>query len=227
MTHTFGNRSFTRREMLTGMSATAIAPHVAVSQPETVGSAGSTRHRDCGTARSTKFDVERFVEDCRRARERADAHEAIHEILARAISNPEAVLLGVGEPRTGGISTLYRSADLTVLNIVWSPLMQLMPHDHRMWSVIGIYTGREDNIFWRRHENSVLATQAEAISAGRAVSLAKDVIHSVANPIGSYRIRSCGRSDGLLPRSAEKRSRLREHEGGRGRRGSVCVGCVP
>ena len=25
-----------------------------------------------------------------------------------------------------------------------------MPHNHQMWAVIGIYTGREDNIFWRR-----------------------------------------------------------------------------
>jgi len=28
--------------------------------------------------------------------------------------------------------------------------MTIMPHDHRMWAVIGIYTGREDNVFWRR-----------------------------------------------------------------------------
>ena len=25
-----------------------------------------------------------------------------------------------------------------------------MPHNHEMWAVIGVYTGREDNIFWRR-----------------------------------------------------------------------------
>jgi hypothetical protein len=25
-----------------------------------------------------------------------------------------------------------------------------MPHNHNMWAVIGIYSGREDNIFWRR-----------------------------------------------------------------------------
>ena len=28
--------------------------------------------------------------------------------------------------------------------------MTIMPHNHRMWAVIGVYTGREDNIFWRR-----------------------------------------------------------------------------
>ena len=37
-----------------------------------------------------------------------------------------------------------------MLNVIWGPGMTIMPHDHRMWAVIGVYTGREDNIFWRR-----------------------------------------------------------------------------
>ena len=28
--------------------------------------------------------------------------------------------------------------------------MTVMPHNHNMWAAIGIYTGREDNILWRR-----------------------------------------------------------------------------
>ncbi len=28
--------------------------------------------------------------------------------------------------------------------------MTIMPHEHRMWAVIGVYTGGEDNMFWRR-----------------------------------------------------------------------------
>ena len=39
---------------------------------------------------------------------------------------------------------------MTILNVVWGKRMTIMPHDHRMWAVIGVYTGREDNIFWRR-----------------------------------------------------------------------------
>jgi len=77
----------------------------------------------------------------------------------------------------------HRSADLTVLNIVWAPLMQLLPHEHNMWSLIGIYTGREDNIFWERREGQVSAVKALAVAPGRVVPLARDVIHSVTNPI--------------------------------------------
>ena len=65
-----------------------------------------------------------------------------------------------------------------------------MPHDHNMWAVIGIYTGREDNIFWRRSKDSldgrIEAAGAKALSAGDVAPLGKDVIHSVINPLTKY-----------------------------------------
>jgi len=48
------------------------------------------------------------------------------------------------------VQKLCHSSDLTILNVIWAPHMTIMPHNHQMWAVIGIYTGREDNIFWRR-----------------------------------------------------------------------------
>jgi predicted metal-dependent enzyme (double-stranded beta helix superfamily) len=132
-----------------------------------------------------KFDVQAFVADCIRAKEgNADAQAAVREVLARALSDPSAVLSGVGEPQKGGLQALHRSPDLTILNIVWSPLMQLLPHDHNMWALIGIYTGREDNIFWERRDARVAPTHASAIGRGDVIALPTDVIHSVANPIG-------------------------------------------
>jgi predicted metal-dependent enzyme (double-stranded beta helix superfamily) len=135
--------------------------------------------------KTPRFDAERFVEDCRDASlETSDAQGSVQEILARAIAKPGAVLGGLGAPQKGGIQILYRSADLTILNIVWAPLMQLRPHAHGgMWSLIGIYTGREDNIFWERRYGALEATQATAISVGYVVPLSGDTIHSVINPI--------------------------------------------
>jgi predicted metal-dependent enzyme (double-stranded beta helix superfamily) len=55
-----------------------------------------------------------------------------------------------------------------------------------MWAVIGIYTGREDNIFWRRiadRPSRVEAAGAKALGEGDVVPLSRDVIHSVTNPI--------------------------------------------
>ena len=163
--------SISRRDVLVGAGA-ALAASGAIA--------------DSAPARRTpRFDIESFVEDCRRANQQAaaDKQGAMREVVSRAMSDPRSVRTAVGEPQKGGIQTLYRSSDLTILNIVWAPLMQLLPHEHRMWSVIGIYSGREDNIFWERQQGRIAATKAASLSTGDVVTLPLEVVHSVANPI--------------------------------------------
>ena len=96
------------------------------------------------------FEAERFVADCRAAFAEDPTHKAVREVLASPVSNPAAVLKGLGEPKRAEIQKLFHSNALTIINVVWAPGMMVMPHNHRMWAVIGIYTGREDNVFWRR-----------------------------------------------------------------------------
>src|ERR1700722_637312 len=96
------------------------------------------------------FDRNQFIADCLVAIRRDPSHATAREVVAQAVAEPAAVLAGLGEPRRAGIETLYRAPELTILNVVWGARMTVMPHDHRVWAVIGIYTGREDNIFWRR-----------------------------------------------------------------------------
>ncbi len=130
------------------------------------------------------FDTDRFVDDCRDALDQGDAHKAVRELLSSAVSEPGDVLKALGEPSEAGFLKLHHADDLTILNVVWAPLMTLMPHNHNMWAVIGVYTGREDNIFWRRVDgNRVEAAGATAMSAREVHPLGKDVIHSVTNPI--------------------------------------------
>jgi predicted metal-dependent enzyme (double-stranded beta helix superfamily) len=132
------------------------------------------------------FEADQFVADCRAAFAEDSSHKAVREVLARAVSDPAAVLKGLGEPKRPEISPLFQSPSLTIINIVWPPMMTVMPHDHRMWAVIGIYSGREDNIFWRRVReapNKIEAVGAKALSEGDAEPLGTDIIHSVLNPI--------------------------------------------
>jgi predicted metal-dependent enzyme (double-stranded beta helix superfamily) len=134
------------------------------------------------------FDLERFVDECHRACAAGDGVTAVRELLAAAVADPAAVLAAVGEPARAGVQTLHRSPALTVLNVIWGPRMSQIPHDHEMWAVIGIYTGREDNIFWRRRREpgapAIEAAGARAMLAREAVPLGRDIIHSVLNPIG-------------------------------------------
>ncbi len=130
------------------------------------------------------FDKEQFIEDCKTAIQESSKPQAIREFLTEAISSPNEVIEILGEPKQAGLHTVYRSPDLTILNVVWAPLMTLMPHNHNeTWAEIGIYTGREDNIYWKRSENGIKAAGASSLSEKQVLSLGKNIIHSVINPI--------------------------------------------
>jgi predicted metal-dependent enzyme (double-stranded beta helix superfamily) len=132
------------------------------------------------------FDLDQFTADCRAALAADKSHSHVRDVVARAVADPASILKALGEPTRAGVHTLHRSGDLTVLNVVWAPMMTIMPHNHSMWAVIGIYTGREDNIFWRRLPGSpgrVEAAGAKALCVRDATPLGPDIIHSVTNPI--------------------------------------------
>ncbi len=133
------------------------------------------------------FDRDRFIEDCRAAVAEDPSHKAVREVLARAVSEPGAVLTALGEPTRGEVHTLHRSNALTILNVIWAPWMTVLPHNHNRWAIIGVYTGREDNIFWRRRpgatDGRIEAAGAKAMSERDAIPLGRDIIHSVTNPI--------------------------------------------
>jgi predicted metal-dependent enzyme (double-stranded beta helix superfamily) len=129
-------------------------------------------------------DVERFVDACRAAILGGDGATAVRELVAELVSEPAALASALGEPEHAGPDTLYRASDLTVLNFAWAPWMPLMPHNHNMWSVVGIFVGREDNIFWRRTPSSIEAAGARSLGPRDVTSLGPDIIHSVVNPVG-------------------------------------------
>lgn len=133
------------------------------------------------------FELDQFIHDCRAATNQDLSLTYVRDVVAREVSNPAAVLKGLGEPSSAGIQTLFRSDSLTILNVIWGPHMTLFPHNHQMWAVIGIYTGREDNIFWRRIPGApagqLEAAGARALREKDAESLGHNMIHSVTNPI--------------------------------------------
>ena len=133
------------------------------------------------------FDKDQFIADCRAALEGDRASRNVREVVARSVSDPAGMIEGLGELKPGGIEALHRSPELTVINVFWPPNMVIMPHNHSMWAVIGVYGGREDNMLWRRLPNEgdgrIEAAGAIALSTKDAQLFGPDVIHSVVNPI--------------------------------------------
>jgi predicted metal-dependent enzyme (double-stranded beta helix superfamily) len=137
--------------------------------------------------RTPMFDLDRLFADCQDAVAQAAGLKGVQELVARAVSEPNAVIAALGEPQRAGITILHHSPCLTILNLVWGAGMTIMPHDHQMLAVIGVYTGREDNIFWRRlpvgANRAIEAAGARSLCRGDCTQLGADIIHSVTNPI--------------------------------------------
>src|SRR6516162_10722251 len=133
------------------------------------------------------FTLDRFIADCSTALRADRTHKSVRELVSRVVSDPTAVIAGLGEPWRAEVRRLYSAADLTMLNVIWGPRMTIMPHNHLMWAVIGIYTGREANIFRRRLTDEpggrVEAAGAKSLGERDAEPLGRDVIHSVTNPL--------------------------------------------
>ena len=133
------------------------------------------------------FDTDRFIEDCRAALDGERSSRNVREVVGRAVSDPAGLMRVLGEPQKGGVTPIYRSTDLTIINVLWPVGQIIMPHNHNLWAVIGVYTGREDNILWRRlpdeADGRVEAAGAKSLGEGDTIAFGADVIHSVTNPV--------------------------------------------
>ena len=130
---------------------------------------------------ASMFDVDAFLDDCIRANDEDKPQLAIKELLERAMSDPGAIA-GALPPERAEITPLHRSPQLTVLKVVWTPGMTFQPHNHAMWASIGIYTGGEDNEFFRRDRLGLVPSGGKSLQVGDTVVLGSDVIHAVTNP---------------------------------------------
>ena len=136
-----------------------------------------------------RFDKDALVAECLAAvRSEGNAPGAVNEIVQRAVSEPATIEREVRPWSESPMMTVWhRSDELTALHIVWPPEVDLFAHDHNMWAVIGIYGGREDNIFWRKikdHPDGLIeAAGARALTTGDTCPMGPDIIHSVTNPI--------------------------------------------
>jgi predicted metal-dependent enzyme (double-stranded beta helix superfamily) len=136
--------------------------------------------------RDAMFDLDHFVGGCRAALGTSTPPMEIREVVTRAVTEASAVEASLGPPRRGGLFVLHRSPTLTILNVVWTPGMAIYPHEHRMWAVIGLYRGREDNTFYRRGARGLVAAGAKRLEPRDTVLLGEDVIHAVANPLRQF-----------------------------------------
>jgi predicted metal-dependent enzyme (double-stranded beta helix superfamily) len=130
------------------------------------------------------LDVEQFVAECRSCLSESEPRLAVADLLERTAVDSSAVEEALPTTR-GEFTALHHSPELTVAKVVWAPGMSIWPHDHRMWAAIGIYTGQEDNTFFRRVDDNLEPRRSRTVATKDVVLLGDDVIHAVHNPLGT------------------------------------------
>jgi predicted metal-dependent enzyme (double-stranded beta helix superfamily) len=129
------------------------------------------------------FDAAAFVSDCLGALKEPQPLMAVKEILERAVSDPGAVAENLqAKP---GVELLHRSRDLTVATVVVpAGAPKSLPHDHRMWALVGIYGGQEDNQFFRRVDGGLEESGGRSLRVSDTLAMGVDTVHAIQNPLG-------------------------------------------
>jgi predicted metal-dependent enzyme (double-stranded beta helix superfamily) len=128
------------------------------------------------------LDVDDIVARCRQALAEHTPPLAVRDVLAQLVRAPAALEAALGPIEEGGIETLHRAPDLTLLRIAWTPGISINPHEHAMWAVVGIYGGQEDNVFYRRSTGGLQSAGGRELRTGDVLVMGDDAIHAVANP---------------------------------------------
>ena len=128
------------------------------------------------------LDTDEIVARCRRALSESTPPLAVRDVLADLVRRPASLEAAFDPVVEGGIQTLHRADDLTVLRIAWTPGISLNPHEHAMWAVVGLYGGQEDNAFYRHSPDGLQSAGGRSLQANDVLVLGDDAIHAVANP---------------------------------------------
>jgi predicted metal-dependent enzyme (double-stranded beta helix superfamily) len=134
------------------------------------------------------LNVDDIIHRCQLALGEHTPMLAVRDVLDELVADPNALERAVGPVDLGGITPLHNTADLTILRVAWTPGMALNPHEHRMWAVIGMYGGQEDNAFYRRAPNGLDPAGGRDIRGGDVLVMGDDVIHSVANTRSEFAV---------------------------------------
>jgi predicted metal-dependent enzyme (double-stranded beta helix superfamily) len=132
--------------------------------------------------------LEHIVERCQVALAEATPALAVRDVHDELVAAPSKLEPALPPVEEGGITTLHHAPDLTILQVAWTPGMVLSPHEHRMWAVIGLYGGQEDNAFYRRVPGGLESSGGRQVPAGEVLVLGDEVIHSVAHTRREYAV---------------------------------------
>lgn len=136
--------------------------------------------------------LETFVQACKPLAAAGD-HAGVKQLLTELIADPgfapsvppfDEVETSPRGWTLGGEHLCYQADELTVMVLDTLPGVVQPPHDHEMQAIIGVFEGREDQRFFGRTSEGVVATSERALEAGDVMVLGEQAIHAISSPEG-------------------------------------------
>jgi predicted metal-dependent enzyme (double-stranded beta helix superfamily) len=142
---------------------------------------------------------EDFVTRCRTALSEVQPRLAVKEVVEQAVTDGvDGLSDGLSDEPC--IRVLACDETLTVAHVVIpGGRPKSLPHDHRMWAVIGIRRGREENEFFRRAGSVLETSGGRVVPAGEVLMLGQEVIHRIQNPLAHESLSALHVYGGDLP----------------------------
>jgi predicted metal-dependent enzyme (double-stranded beta helix superfamily) len=134
------------------------------------------------------FNLQKLVASCAAAAKTVDAQAKIEALLGEAVQDAESMKQALsGFTQTGRLEDMvvHRDQHLTLLAGRLPPGFSAAPHNHNLWSVVAVYEGQEDNVFFERVGDGLKETKRASVVAPGVLANAKDAIHAICNPRSS------------------------------------------
>ncbi|HKU98419.1 MAG TPA: autotransporter [Vineibacter sp.] len=121
-----------------------------------------------------------LIAEARAAARGADPVGGLKAILERYLARTPDIEAALPTPLPDE-ALLHAGAELTVFHIRLPPGIQYPPHEHGMVALLGLYRGRETNLFYRRDAGALIAAGEIEYRAPAVVALPATAIHAVCN----------------------------------------------
>lgn len=125
------------------------------------------------------FSFDNFVTEVRVAAASDKPTHTIRTLMQKALETPEALV--ADNPLEEGADEIMLFEDETVS--VWvcrfDPHTVIPPHEHKMNAFIGVFKGREKNLFFKNEAGGLKYKSTKIIDAGQMVSIGTDGLHAV------------------------------------------------
>lgn len=129
------------------------------------------------------FNKDTFIKNCLSALNEADPALAVQQLMQEALADLAAVKKAFSGDNQPIVEFLYRSTQLTIAKMSTAPGSVSPIHNHRMWAVIGLFEGQEDNHLYNRVGNGIQESGIKSLRPGDIFNMDIELIHAIGNPL--------------------------------------------